>query len=185
MLRIWNTSFKGEKKCWCILSTDLRDRLYDVYGTHVVVCPAPVPEIIDTVFAKTSPKRSFSMTEYERFRLVFTKTRVYKFGHWSLCVPAPLCHRCCVVSAEQQPQNWPVIAKIHPSSPLYSEGLGTGMTRLFILLQEKTKNKDNWALLYKVLERVYPCTLLTFLFFAVLKSLGHEIDYKKLDKRTV
>jgi hypothetical protein len=42
----------------------------------------PVPEIIDTVFAKTSPKRSFSMTEYERFGLVFTKTRVYKFGHW-------------------------------------------------------------------------------------------------------
>jgi hypothetical protein len=22
------------------------------------------------------------MTEYERFGLVFTKTRVYKFGHW-------------------------------------------------------------------------------------------------------
>ena len=42
-----------------------------------------VPEIIDTVFAKTSPKRSFSMTEYERFGLVFTKTRVYKFGHRS------------------------------------------------------------------------------------------------------
>ncbi len=42
----------------------------------------PVPEIIDPVFAKTSPKRSFSMTEYERFWLVFTKTRVYKFGHW-------------------------------------------------------------------------------------------------------
>ncbi len=42
----------------------------------------PVPEIIDTVFAKTSPKRSFSMTEYERFGLFFTKTRVYKFGHW-------------------------------------------------------------------------------------------------------
>ncbi len=41
-----------------------------------------VPEIIDPVFAKTSPKRSFSMTEYERFGLVFTKTRVYKFGHW-------------------------------------------------------------------------------------------------------
>jgi hypothetical protein len=40
-----------------------------------------LPEIIDTVFAKTSPKRSFSMTEYERFGLVFTKTRVYKFGH--------------------------------------------------------------------------------------------------------
>ncbi len=41
-----------------------------------------VPEIIDPVFAKTSLKRSFSMTKYERFGLVFTKTRVYKFGHW-------------------------------------------------------------------------------------------------------
>ncbi len=40
-----------------------------------------MPEIIDPVFAKTSPKRSFSMTEYEHFGLVFTKTRVYKFGH--------------------------------------------------------------------------------------------------------
>jgi hypothetical protein len=40
-----------------------------------------VPEIIDPVFAKTSPKRTFSMTEYERFGLVFTKTLVYKFGH--------------------------------------------------------------------------------------------------------
>jgi hypothetical protein len=43
-------------------------------------CKSQVHEIIDTVFAKTSPKRSFSMTEYERFGLVFTKTRVYKFG---------------------------------------------------------------------------------------------------------
>jgi hypothetical protein len=43
-----------------------------------------VPEIIGTVFAKTSSKRSFSMTEYERFGLVFTKTRVYKFGRWFL-----------------------------------------------------------------------------------------------------
>ncbi len=41
-----------------------------------------MPETIDPVFAKTSSKRSFSMTEYERFGLVFTKTRVYKFGHW-------------------------------------------------------------------------------------------------------
>jgi hypothetical protein len=43
-----------------------------------------VPEIIDPVFSKTSPKRSFSMTEHTRFGLVFTKTRVYKFGHWLL-----------------------------------------------------------------------------------------------------
>jgi hypothetical protein len=34
----------------------------------------PVPEFIDTVFAKTSPKRSFSMTENDRFGLVFAKT---------------------------------------------------------------------------------------------------------------
>ncbi len=34
----------------------------------------PVPEIIDPVFTKTSPKRSFCMTENERFGLVFTKT---------------------------------------------------------------------------------------------------------------
>jgi hypothetical protein len=44
-----------------------------------------MPEIIDPVFAKTSPKRSFSLTEYERFGLIFTKTRVYKFGHWLQC----------------------------------------------------------------------------------------------------
>ncbi len=42
---------------------------------------SPVFEIIDPVFAKTSPNRSFFMTKYERFGLVFTKTRVYKFGH--------------------------------------------------------------------------------------------------------
>ncbi len=34
----------------------------------------PVPEIIDPVFAKTSRKRSFCMTENERFGLVFRKT---------------------------------------------------------------------------------------------------------------
>ncbi len=33
-----------------------------------------VPEIIDPVFAKTSPKRSFCMTEHERIGLVFVKT---------------------------------------------------------------------------------------------------------------
>jgi hypothetical protein len=38
----------------------------------VILCQ--VPEIIDPVFAKTSPKRSFCMTENERFGLVFKKT---------------------------------------------------------------------------------------------------------------
>ncbi len=50
---------------------------------YLKTIPKSVPEIIYPVFAKTSPKRSFSMTEYERFGLGFTKTRVYKFGHWS------------------------------------------------------------------------------------------------------
>ncbi len=48
----------------------------------IIILTVSVPEIIVTVFAKTSPKkRSFSMTEYERFGLVITKTLVYKFGH--------------------------------------------------------------------------------------------------------
>jgi hypothetical protein len=33
-----------------------------------------VPEFTDPVFAKTSPKCSFSVIEIERFGLVFTKT---------------------------------------------------------------------------------------------------------------
>ncbi len=55
-----------------------------MYIKCITVTKAAVPEIIDTVFAKTSPKRSYSMTEYERFGFVFTKTRVYKFGHWKV-----------------------------------------------------------------------------------------------------
>ncbi len=41
-----------------------------------------VPEIIDPVFAKTSQNARFLLSEYERFGLVFTKTRVYEFRHW-------------------------------------------------------------------------------------------------------
>jgi hypothetical protein len=33
----------------------------------------PVPEFIDPVFAKTSPKRSFTVIKNERFGLVFAK----------------------------------------------------------------------------------------------------------------
>ncbi len=39
-----------------------------------------MPEFIDTVFAKTSPKRSFSVIENERFGLVFAKTRSLNSG---------------------------------------------------------------------------------------------------------
>ncbi len=35
---------------------------------------SPVPEFIDPVFVKTSPKRSFSVIQNERFGLVFVKT---------------------------------------------------------------------------------------------------------------
>ena len=34
----------------------------------------PVPEFIDPVFEKTSPKRSFSIIKNDRFGLVFAKT---------------------------------------------------------------------------------------------------------------
>ncbi len=36
--------------------------------------PIPVPEFIDPVFTKTSPIRSFSVIQNERFGLVFAKT---------------------------------------------------------------------------------------------------------------
>jgi hypothetical protein len=39
-----------------------------------------VPEFIDPVFAKTSSKRSFSMSENERFGLVFAKTGSINLG---------------------------------------------------------------------------------------------------------
>jgi hypothetical protein len=41
---------------------------------HIKYYKEPVPEIIDPVFAKTSPERSFCMTENEHFGLVFVKT---------------------------------------------------------------------------------------------------------------
>jgi len=44
----------------------------------VILCTSwlhsPVPKFIDPVFAKTSPKCSFCMTENERFGFVFAKT---------------------------------------------------------------------------------------------------------------
>ncbi len=44
-----------------------------------------VPEFIDPVFAKTSRKRSFSMTENARFGLVFAKTRSINSGTVLYC----------------------------------------------------------------------------------------------------
>jgi hypothetical protein len=74
----------------------------------------PVPEIIDPVFDKTSPKRSFSMTDYERFGLVFTKTRVYKFVHWTT-----------VTARKRQAVYGPFITyKITPAGSLFSSQPG-------------------------------------------------------------
>jgi hypothetical protein len=39
-----------------------------------------VPEIIEPIFTKTSPKRSFCITENDRFGLVFTKTASINSG---------------------------------------------------------------------------------------------------------
>ncbi len=63
----------------------------ELWISKVYMGSCAVPEIIDPVFAETSPKRSFSMTEYERFGLVFKKMRVYKFGHCThwLRLPQP------------------------------------------------------------------------------------------------
>jgi hypothetical protein len=90
----------------------------------------PVPEIIDTVFAKTSPKLSFSMTEYERFGLVFTKTRFYKFGHWKILNSDPTAWICNALSAgagtvhpaasaglmEEPPRAGPPVSRLRPAA---------------------------------------------------------------------
>ncbi len=54
----------------------LTDRIMKTTLPNSVIQPenTPVPEFIDPVFAKTTPKRSFSVIENERFGLVFAKT---------------------------------------------------------------------------------------------------------------
>ncbi len=70
------------KKRLAVFPVPSRDVTYQTLpGREKFNNSRPVPEIKDPVFAKTSPKRSFSITKYERFGFVFTKTRVYKFGH--------------------------------------------------------------------------------------------------------
>ncbi len=61
--RTWRTGFHT----WFLCS---RNR----FPPRVVRPKIPVPEFIDPFFGKTSPKRSFSVTENERFGLVFAKT---------------------------------------------------------------------------------------------------------------
>ena len=48
--------------------------VFEVPSSMMFSFPLPVPEFIDPVFEKTSPKRSFLVIEYERFVLVFAKS---------------------------------------------------------------------------------------------------------------
>ncbi len=67
-----------------------------------------LPEIVDLVFAKTSPLRSFCLTENKRFGLVFVKTGSINSGtsvhfdeycncsfYLSTCAAAVLLYQCC------------------------------------------------------------------------------------------
>ncbi len=47
---------------------------FPVSAKELTILPTTVPEFKDPVFTKTSPKRSFSVIQNERFRLVFAKT---------------------------------------------------------------------------------------------------------------
>jgi hypothetical protein len=60
--------------------------LYSLYqrDKRAALWESTVPEFIDTVFAKTSPKRSFSVIENERFRLVSEKTGSINSGTGSI-----------------------------------------------------------------------------------------------------
>ncbi len=53
----------------------------------------------DPVFTKTSPKRSFSVIQNERFGLVFCKNWVYNFGHCSVS--------CLTCSIKYSPSRCP------------------------------------------------------------------------------
>jgi hypothetical protein len=54
-------------------------------GTALQRISISVPEFIDAVFAKTSPKRSFSVIQNERFGLVFAKTGSIISGTGAFC----------------------------------------------------------------------------------------------------
>jgi hypothetical protein len=81
------------------------------------IFPSPevtaVPEFIDLVFAKTSPKRSFCMTENERIGLVFPKAGSLNSGTGvfrelqliPVLVPAHLCTGSCGAALGVSPSS--------------------------------------------------------------------------------
>ncbi len=68
-ISVYKKSHEDLSKCF---SAKTRNYPYDICARIFKPC-----------FAKTSPKRSFSGIENERFRLLFAKIG-YKFGHWTV-----------------------------------------------------------------------------------------------------
>jgi hypothetical protein len=72
----------SQRSSACRFASSLRHmrHLYFEPLQEKVLCFQLAPEFILPVFAKTSPKRSFSITENERFVLVFAKTGYINSG---------------------------------------------------------------------------------------------------------
>jgi hypothetical protein len=64
-------------------------------------CPY-VPGFIDPFYAKTTPKRSISMTENERFWACFRENWVYKFGHAGVGLSFAMGDCSCLVSRKDK-----------------------------------------------------------------------------------
>ena len=73
---------------------ETKDNL-DSFGERTTLIS--VPEFIDTVLTKTSPKRSFSVIQNERFGLVFAKTGSIISGTvlWRAEYPGAVCEEIC------------------------------------------------------------------------------------------
>jgi hypothetical protein len=75
---------------------------------------SPVPKFLSPVFAKTSPKRSFSMIDYERFGLNFAKTGSINSGTGDLHLSCG----CSTGSHRGSPWNWEANSypvELHPA----------------------------------------------------------------------
>jgi hypothetical protein len=115
-----------------------------------------VPEFIDPVFAKTSPKRSFSMTKNERFGLVLTKTGSINSGtggvgfKWGQCIlfsvvftpPLPS-HRLCLTPTRAQ-----ICKRVRIPEIDYKESIPPGWESFPGLLKRFTNTGSDISLLY-------------------------------------
>ncbi len=120
-------------------------------------CKLISAEFIDPVFAKTIPKRSFSVIQNERFGLVFTKTgsinsgtelTISKKHHWksNKFAPVPLYIVHTELSNSQFLQWWPknlcvhrleltnfqCACSVHPRAHKYGNGRAGPLLQLYI-----------------------------------------------------